>query len=776
MKLALAAKFQARKTLAQLDAPLNDALAALDRPRALDLRALWIKHLAIAQLSQDDPLAIRVGPVLAWLEDGDREAASRASHARAEATLSSAMDDRSTSVARLEELARGVSLTGLEPNPVIATQYSHALAAAKLRERRKSSLMVAGAVAAGLLVVAAIVTTVIIRDRNDRLSAMVARINNLLERDGVEDARKLLDEHGDLKTATKWVASEKVVVEAEERERRRALEFAAAMKEVREGADNAEIVLRRLRQTEPRGDAERREWTALDTELVAILKRQREETERRLGELIEEVEKGLASINDLLEDAVGLDGTDRGLTSIEQPLKSAEVLAEKSDSSWRNAVQALRKRSQYHRERLMKARRRIELETILTDNSHVTPGQPGVAAKLDAFVNAFRAYSKEFPAAGAGQAGDLEAERVLWWGELQLRAKLEQLPKSLAPPPELVAVRLTEMQSLKSTVGMVPDLPVLDNLIEFVQSVGYRSHGQSGPGSDGARAKMTRLLDERIVNESYTLVHENNIFYLQKRDAFNTLLKTGDMVYSVGYLPDETKKKRFSDKSVLANKKLTKSPQMILAEKHRSALATKDESRWLEVTEAFAQELLDDREWNVGSGVVDPLLRYRLLRGLLVQAGDGHAPLREALRPILPQLQDPDLDIDAKWMDPMDGAGFKARLRAQAILRRSTGVMQAWNVARAKEKDLDEKSHVKIEAAGWMTRGTGTNWRVRTSVMPKASVELLAIVPSESDGVASWERIGRLGVSGFVPSSEAKPTAFREGRLVFTRVPSSSGG
>ena len=207
---------------------------------------------------------------------------------------------------------------------------------------------------------------------------------------------------------------------------------------------------------------------------------------------------------------------------------------------------------------------------------------------------------------------------------------------------------------------------------------------------------------------------------------------------------------------------------MMLADNYRPELKTLDESKWLDMTEKLAKELLEGPEWSAESGVVDPLLRYRMLRGLLVQAGDGHALLGDALRPLLPQLQDPDLDIDAHWMDPNDAAGLKAKLRAQALLKRSTGILTAWTTAKAKEQSLLEATRSTLEAAGWMTRGTGTNWRVRTSLETKKPIDLLVIVPGESDGTATWERIGRLESSGVVPNSDANPNAFREGRLVFT--------
>jgi hypothetical protein len=778
-RLALAARHQARKELTLIEPLLNDALNSLDRGRGLMLRQKWLQNLPAAQLAADDPVLQQVSPVLMWLADGDAEAAANQAYQQAVQVLEQAIDTGKSSVSELEQLAMRVVQTGLPLSDITAHRYSHAVAAARLRALRKSQMTVAAIGAVVLVVSLGVAGLVLYLKRIAAIQAFSEQFKIMVEADNLKGAEKLVDDSKAYSSSKAWIAAQKELQLALKKEGERAEQFASELGRAQQLAgEKPKDALLVLSAATAKTKDEQDDKAGLEDTLRKQIEAVRKQLESDIGKLVSSLSDRLKAAEEPgTDDDASLAAKQNHVDESKPDLNKAKELARGAESRLQAEVNNLADRFRSLENRISGQRKRLEIMGRLTLSSKIAPGTPNLQNALSDYDKALQDYSKEFPEDGLSRSGSFKKEVDLWMNTLQARRLVEKSPGSLFPDGHLVALRFRELGEQIIKLEGAPDLPLLKEYRTLLESVGFRSQGPGGEGTLGARAKLVAMLDDRIVKDSLVVVVKDRtlgeiVYYLDASKPVPSLSGTGQVTlqYMTGYSDDARKPKLISDPKDLLTKKVTKSPQALLRETHIDDIKNPKDDLWLVCTQALASDLINAPDWKPDGQAIDPLLRYRLLRGLVQHARQGHAFLSEALESRAAVLQDPDLDIEALWMDPKDQAGDKARLRAQRVLRNAKSLEEAWPQAMDREKKLSAEMLDHVEAIGWLYRKSPDSpWEIRTGWEAKGSVTLQVVIPGEADVASRWETIGTINGSMKTLNPGVKPECLREGRLIFGR-------
>ena len=139
---------------------------------------------------------------------------------------------------------------------------------------------------------------------------------------------------------------------------------------------------------------------------------------------------------------------------------------------------------------------------------------------------------------------------------------------------------------------------------------------------------------------------------------------------------------------------------------------------------------------------VDDFLRYLLLLKTLQHAASGNSLLELELKKTLADLNDPQMDLSASWMDPNDSSAKSSRQLAAVLLKRVTDLDGAWKRAAASQDNLSYEIFRQTLPIGWVERTGDRKWILRTHWSSERKHRLVCVSPAGEDGIRDWLPVG----------------------------------
>lgn len=723
---------QAREKISQLNEELHAAFSALDADRARTLRQEWWKQQKLAQLEDDDALAEAVAPVFGWLSDLDRELEAEREYQQIVTSIEQALEQDKTTAAELrkfltslERLQRGLP-TALE------NRLRNRLAALEASATRRRRLLLASGIAAAFLLVAAILLIVHQRSVAEETRRLVAAVEGLIEQHRFEEARQLLDSNRQQARTSEWLAVQRKLLDAEQKERDRQIQFRAELDKVREAdPQNVETALSRawelVRTTEEKLELEKLQsaWEQRKT-------REATEREQQFRQSLTAAQRALDALDGAISQGVK---EEAALTSLMDAAKERVAALRNRQgiaSEFVSQALLLESRLKATQQAIADSKRKVELLDKLTETTLILPNDSApIIAKYEALLKDYAAAfpkdprSEQFLAAAA--ASPLPAQQRIQ----QLRMRW----KRIYPAHEKdIDTRIAEVQSYLAEFPESPDRLLLQQYETWLVSMQRRFHDDGDP-EEGALRKLSRLFNNKFVSQTYTLKSkEGHIYYCTEPHDGNWGSRAS-FLYYIGF-NGETRRAAMPPEN-LVFPRTEPAPQQALAERVRNSLHDLKLETWNSYFHELAQAILKAQ-------AVDPFLRYLLLFRTLEYAATGDAFLGQELLPVYKRLYDRDLDLSVPWFDPLSKSASKARQRAIELLAAVPPLEPVFTQAVRKIEEFERELFRSRFAVGWLDKDEQGKWICRSRWSPRPQHTLCVVTSADSHGVRSWRTIGQV--------------------------------
>lgn len=202
----------ARQNLTRIAGQLNAAFSDFNSTQAQGLRDEWETYADIAELSDDDPLALEASAALDWLDDEAEEQYRKQELERSIMQLEQGLDKPKISAEELGRLFRNVERFD-EPIPDrIRRRYNDRLEAIRLAGTRRSRLILLCSIAAVLMVGALVAMGTMYQVHSSRLADANSKLKTLVADGKLNEAEsfleKLKEDHPAVASAPSIVAIE----------------------------------------------------------------------------------------------------------------------------------------------------------------------------------------------------------------------------------------------------------------------------------------------------------------------------------------------------------------------------------------------------------------------------------------------------------------------------------------------------------------------------------------------------------------------------------------
>jgi hypothetical protein len=782
----------ARKILETVAVRLDEAFAAMDRSRALTLRSQWMQQSIAAKLPQDDPLLRTVSPALNWLSDGDSVAAADEEFSKAVRRLQDAIASPATSMEDLVRTGERLSALGREIPRELRNAYQSRLAAGEARSLLRKRLII-GSVAGGLLVVCGLIAFTVSAYRNARaFEAILADVDGMLGKDDLAGAEVAMGRLAGYGSSPERKRIEARFAELQSAEKSRRARVEAGIAEARAPGLTAEKALAVVKSVAAlaRPGMEKDEVAALEKEFQGKVEADRLAADTEVKSLCTRLDDQLKALGEPRPVEAELNRVRNALEETDADFTRLQTVSARASSGMKDLAATASSRRRSYTVKIEQTRKKLRYFAEMDTQSLIDPVKPGVNPKsmLTAWEEARKRYATEFPDDALSRNDGLSEEVQLWSAALEA-SRLIGVGQSWIPQERwAIDTRAKSLAERSAALDKVPEGAVVREYQQLLASALKQHLGSDGSQASGARAKLRQLLEAPLIRDTYLIVMANkgakNSYYLSE-DAARSALSTRDMQYIVGNGIANTKKKLILTNVVsdaeLKTWKLTRSPQAAFAADHLPAFDDEANIDWLDATEAMAKALITHPRWEFAVGrpekadkgnnppiSIDPMLRFLLLRSILQYAGEGHSLLRDELLTRVAVLDDPDLNLDALWMDPENTGGIAARSRAEARLNQAKPILEAWPGARRREEALKTSASRSLRSIGWISRGNAGTWEVRTLWKPEPGWVVEVMFPADS-GSAKWIQIGPVGAGGELPALASRAESLLEGRMVFIR-------
>ncbi len=757
----------ARQLLDELAPQLHDAFSALDLVTARELRDQWVDAIAAAQLPKTDELSEHVAPVLEWIADEDQREADEKSFQRAIAALERGLEDDSLASAELRKLGDDVEKHGRAIPATLLNRFSNRLGSLELTELRHHRLRMISIVVGILFVVGAVGSLIYVGNRNRESREILAAIENLIEDQNFTEAHALFEKHQDRATSENWPAAKNKLANAEQRERAREVEFAAAIEAARlansRGAATPHLErARELTRTSEEKVAVNKlvgDWqSAHDAEIA--------KRETAFRSLITSAATGLQSLDEQL--AAG--APDSNIASaIETVSKDITALnAQKSTVASTLASQAtlLESRLKSAEKTHAEMKRRSQLITRLTNTSLISGSDGASFNKADEYFEALRDYAAAFPndarTVGFKAAVENDAPKLVQSKKRLVSNWQSQLWPSTA---DRIEQRLLECQAFLKAHPLCPDHPTLTRYESVLKSLRRRERSDDVTEESVKELCATLFSTPLIGSGNAVILKDGKTYYLAKPETFGDDKPLSFKLIS-GYQNQTRALGKTLKLSDLVQPRTVVPPQVEIAARVAKEVRKVKNEEWDQYHRDLTKELLAAQS-------IDPFLRYFLLVRSLQNASLGNALLEQHLSKYLTELEKHKIDLSVSWMDPDDQAGNQARELAKEALSdlRSEHLAEAWEQAEKEKQSLSQKILAQPVAVGWLDRESDRRWMLRSSWNPDREFVLYVALKGEtSDEPLQWLKAGNAKPQK-LEIDPVRDAPFSDGTIVFAFEP-----
>ena len=759
------ARNQARSQLVTLEEALRDAHSSMDLEEGRRVRDLWRKHAKVAQLADDDDLALQAAPVLEWIEDDDRRDAAERAYRRAIADLERHVDDGSLTAAELHRFGQAVEKCGRGIPEALKLRYRNQYANLQLGESRRNRLKIGGIAVSVLGVVGAICFAVYLGSESERSRKVLTALEAMIAESQLTEASQLLEANASRLATDEGLAIRKRLAAAVQAERERVAKFNSAVnaggkfdslpasqtaiKQARDLAFTADekIAVTKLETA----------WQARNSTAVA-----RDEAEFRTR--VETTTGKLKELDSLMA-AHAPDAEIRSLMAAASvDLAGLRVYESKVAKELMSQATLLESRyDSFHKSYAESQRKNAHLEKL---SQLLLPTQKG--DEVDSRLREYRTSLEQFVAAYPNDArtpGFKSARNAEAIQETQIRGRLTAEWMQFWPTDEAeVDKRIKACETFLTEHAASPDRGAISQYLAFLKSVQWRQVGDDDSDRP-VKGRLRSLFSGTLMREGHLIRAKDGKRYYLTEEADYTTRKTVTLKFITGF-NGEVKSTKDMDIELLETLKTQPPPQKKIADEIYESVTDVKLEAWDQYLHQLAQSLIASKD-------IDDFLRYFLLLRTLQYAGNGNRFLEAELKKTLADMSDSQLDLSATWMDPTDSSARSARQLAVVLLRRVTDLDETWKRAAAAQDKLQAELFRSTVPIGWVERTADRRWILRTNWSAERPQLLMCVSTANEDGTRTWLAIGT--VTGSVTDLNI-PTSGGplEGTVVFaTPAPAS---
>lgn len=759
----------ARQQMQVLSEKLYAAFSALDAEAARPLRDEWNQAQRIVQLVPQDPLSDQVAPILEWLQDEDRKQTDSNAYTKLIAEIERSLDDEAVTSAELQRLQLATDRLERSLPPTLETRFRSRLRNVELVEGRRRKLKIAVGVCGFAIATGLVGMMIFLSVEGEKTRRLAAAATELIDEGKLQDAQKLIDQHGLNSASEAWLAAKKKLAEAQQTDQERILNWKAAIATIHGSTEThvAEAALKQARELSKTAE-EKIEVGQLQATWQKQANAARAVREKGFREGVAAATEALQGLDVALSLAETTD-SDR----IRPLLETAESLMRQLMPPPNGIAKELASQGTLLESRLNASRKTVSdlarkraILARLTEASLLLPGAPIGGPKPGDYETALRDYANTFP--NDPRAGTLKSasENTPLKAVLTRQDLLDRWKRFRPSDKKDIETRLREIRSFLADHFQSPDRDGLTQYEAWLTSVLRRFEGEDdGDPDEGIQRRVYLLFNGKFIKEGHVFYGNNDdrVYYLEK-----THTVTGDPVsfhYLTGFNGEKkrTEGMRINQLSALTT---IAPPQQEVAAKVRSTIREVTIDGWRDYFRELAETLLKANK-------VDPFLRYLLVLKTLEFAGRGDSLLEQELAPLLEKLNDDDVDRAVAWMDPFNEPAKKARLRAQELLGKIPPLEALFAKLTKRQDQFERELFARRIPVGWIDKNaSGDQWICRTKWEPQGEHPLLVASRPDATGQRTWLSLGRIsGKTLTIDSNVAKSAG--EAAVVFALSPVS---
>ncbi len=762
-RVTQAQRTQSRGRLEELEAELHAVFNARDVGRARSLRDEWSRELKAVPLPTGDPLREQVAPILNWLDDEDRSLKSDQEYAKSVTSIERAVTNDALTLADLKRMGLEFDRHQRSLPEGLEARFARRIADQAAKEKSRRTFKIASMAAGVIAVVGAFGWIVQVSNEGEKDRRIAAAVSAFVSEGKLAEARQLMAQRGGKSTSELWLATQKLLSDAERAEQDRVVQFQAAIETAEQSTEAVRIEpaikqadgLAQTAEEQVRVDKVRSTWQDRVTRETA-------EREKQFRELLASANQPIQSVEGALRGAAPTD-----VDQSAQLLSEAGTRVSKLQSAKATVAKELQDQAVAMEQRLEAARqgvadltRKHDLLERLTHAALHLPTIGQALPKTGAYEATLREFVTVFPEDVRAKVMKTAAE-VCPLPAVLARQKLIEQWKSLKPASDKhVDARLREIRTLLIEHPNTPDLSLITRYQTWLNAVQLRFIEEGDP-DQGLKQKLTRLLNGKFVKEGHILRDtDGHTFYFPEAQT-----KPFGSVVTLRYIVDYngmikvTKDLKPSDVPMF---KSVPPPQQEIATKTRTILKDVGIDNWHSVLREITETWLKATQ-------VDPLLRYRLVTQILEYAGSGDQLLEQELTPIFQALDDEDKEAmkAASWMDPYNTKVEEYRKRATSLMAKVPSLEPVFANAVKRQAELERDVLTLKVSIGWLEKSARGEWTCRTKWTPVANNILYVVSLPDATGNRQWQEVGRvLGSDIKIDRLVADPVG--EAAVVFT--------
>ncbi len=760
---------EARQALQDAEPVLRAAFAEMNFAKARAAYAKWQENWPVAELAEDDPLAIEAIPALSWCEQSLAREAEEAEWARTLARAEGVLERSDADLMDLERVSEELDRFERPVPKTIHNRLQSRIASLNLRRRRQRLLVISGSSLATIAVVSLV--TVVVLQANERSfrGDVLARIDRFVSEGKVEPASTLVTQfEGRWEGSPEWLDAVNSVSELKSTVEDRSRRLETMLQEAGAVPDNDEKAFQQVRsraQTivdeqpviQELVDQMELGFRNLSSERGLRLKEREAALFQRLKAQSEQLDKLKNEVADLEADTF-----EKQIQRLKDALEIIEQEASGMNPQIRDQSQLLMTQANDLTGEVYREIRRRKLLTEMAKASRESfTGTRLMTHRYGELLDQLQLVTKEEEA--LKELERVNQEKSAWAAIEEYRRHFSEPAEKLFPTS---ADQITERsQEVAEYLKNYPQSPLLGPVKDYaaVLAILEKRHGNSGSLVERVRLAA---VDDFAMKNLYA-VRVKNLdwpYYITDPRTFTEK----QIVEISGYRQDrQPQLVRFSA-SRLVNRDAEPAPQQELAETLSSQLDHLEFDNWEATFRDMTQAVLEAK-------TVDPILRLRLLMILQIQAKEGSLTL-PAHQPFVAYTSEQtgvsqQVNLLTQWPDPEDADVMQRRKKAEEYvekLRVTEALKDVWKLSGDHFTSLAEILNRPYRAIGWMTQGDDGEPVLDIDVPPAGRWNLAICRLGESEGAeAVLRQIGHARDGEAVVPDDSLKYEFCPCRLVF---------
>ena len=736
-----------REKLSHLDEELAEAFARLDLQKARELRTEWVKHVKIAQLDPQHELLQRNAPIVGWVEDEDKSESVEKAFEQGKQDLESALADHDTTSHELRHLYHRVASLGKDIPDSLQSHFNNKVSTIELTHNRRRMLQIGSGIGLIAVVIALFIFMVNAGAKHREQEEIIASAQKYLDEGELVRAREMVDSYADYSPTESWLALQKILADAEKKDTERATKFLGMLSNARSGLhyDQAIEILENARDIAATPE-EMLSVATLEEELRSKRQAERMKLENSYTQQLGLLSDNLDSINNLLKQKTASKELSR--LDEESIRMIADLRSKKNQirTELSSQLDLLMSRHRSLKSQLLKDIENFKLLEILKEYSSQLGNPQNQFLGLTKYTDALQALAKNNAENSMGaQYQTSSKESDLWKGVLAWNHALKRWPELETQDLKEAVSRNQECLKLINDYPDSPTTKAVQKYSEYLSPMTTLAGDESSPFSD-----LESMFNNKVFKNIYYLKYQDDdktwLYYLTTPQKINKSVQQD----KVRYITDMSNGTSFATADLpvkyLEHDVAKLAPHCQIA-KYAQLIFTTRGLKDSHNIKVWHDSLKDITTRIISQEDLDPFFRYILLKIVLEVGAEGSASLRLSMKDVLEDLEDEQINLLAKWMDPTDDSAIQSRTRAETIMkdnRIAEKMKTAWDQLPDQTSALLDGLDDRFMPIGWLSSGADSKYDIISSIEPEEydGCSLHVITPHTKEDAAYFNLIG----------------------------------